>query len=233
VIATIPVHEQPCALVYNPTNNKIYCANYGHGTVTLIDGATNITGPNFSVGACISLTYNAANNKIYCAHYGNNTIPVIRAATNLVVVIYVDDGPLTFAWNSTQNRTYVANYLGSSISVIRDTMIGINEDAGYTIHDATYDLSISPNPFTKLTQIRYSIPNGVDSRQQIAVNMKIYDVTGRLVRSYNQVSSIQNQASAISWYGDDDAGRKLPNGVYFLKFVSGDYQETEKVLLAR
>jgi YVTN family beta-propeller protein len=27
VIATIPVGDGPCALVWNSTNNKVYCAN--------------------------------------------------------------------------------------------------------------------------------------------------------------------------------------------------------------
>ncbi|MDH4241294.1 MAG: hypothetical protein OEW48_17180, partial [Phycisphaerae bacterium] len=38
---TIAVGNSPIALVYNTTNNRIYCANYGSDNVTVIDGATN------------------------------------------------------------------------------------------------------------------------------------------------------------------------------------------------
>ena len=95
----------------------------------------------------------------------------------------------------------------------------------------THLLKVSPNPFTHQTQIRYLI---MDSRFLMQnPRLEIYDVSGRLVRSFNLESSIQNQGSAISWRGDDNAGRKLPSGVYFVKFSSDDYEETEKVLLIR
>jgi len=38
---TIAVGHYPYALVYNPTHNKVYCANYGSNNVTVINGATN------------------------------------------------------------------------------------------------------------------------------------------------------------------------------------------------
>ncbi|UCG93260.1 MAG: hypothetical protein JSV97_06070, partial [candidate division WOR-3 bacterium] len=39
--------------------------------------------------------------------------------------------------------------------------------------------------------------------------------------------------NTVSWDGVDDADRKLPSGVYFLKSTAGDYQQTEKLLLIR
>ena len=109
--------------------------------------------------------------------------------------------------------------------------IGITEQEDeITRHCA---LNVYPNPFSKLTQIRYSIPYGVDSRQKTEVSIKIYDATGRLVRSLNQASSIQNQVSAISWIGDDNAGRKLPGGVYFIQLDTRAETIVEKVLLVR
>ncbi|UCG31493.1 MAG: T9SS type A sorting domain-containing protein [candidate division WOR-3 bacterium] len=35
------------------------------------------------------------------------------------------------------------------------------------------------------------------------------------------------------WNGTDDTNRKLPSGVYFLKFTAGDYTATQKLLLIR
>ncbi|UCF70309.1 MAG: CocE/NonD family hydrolase [candidate division WOR-3 bacterium] len=100
-----------------------------------------------------------------------------------------------------------------------------------TEHPVTKMLKISPNPFTKLTQIRYSI---LDTRYLIQEpTLAIYDANGRLVKSFDLESSIENQEPAIFWHGIDNAGRKLPSGVYFAKFVSGDHEETEKVLLVR
>ena len=115
-----------------------------------------------------------------------------------------------------------------------DISPGIEEIA--TWHDMpemTLSLQISPNPFTKLTQIRYSIPNGVDSRQKSEVSMKIYDATGSLVKSFYPVSSIQNQGSVLVWDGTDGSNRQLPSGVYFVRLSRGDRTESQKILLVR
>lgn len=55
IIATIPVGDEPSALIYNPINNKIYCANSGTyssmgTTVTVIDGATDNILTTITVG---------------------------------------------------------------------------------------------------------------------------------------------------------------------------------------
>jgi YVTN family beta-propeller protein len=73
---TIPVGFSPRALVYNPTNNRIYCANSGNSwdpdsTVTVIDGATNTVIATIGVGdGPNALVYNPTNNKIYSANGG-------------------------------------------------------------------------------------------------------------------------------------------------------------------
>jgi immune inhibitor A len=98
----------------------------------------------------------------------------------------------------------------------------------------SHALTISPNPFAKLTMIRYSIENPT---------IGIYDASGRLVRFFNPESpaspcaagraSIQNQESVLVWSGDDNAGRKLPNGVYFVTLSVNDRRESHKLLLVR
>jgi hypothetical protein len=92
-------------------------------------------------------------------------------------------------------------------------------------------LRVSPNPFRDQTNIRYSIRNSGYLVQY--PTLKIYDACGRLVRDFDLGLSIRNHLSAISWSGDDDVGRKLPGGVYFLTLTAGDYSATEKLLLIR
>jgi parallel beta-helix repeat protein len=102
-------------------------------------------------------------------------------------------------------------------------------------------LQVTPNPCRYATTIRYSIlarpasqGEAGDSRFSIRnPTIAIYDAGGRLVRSFDLESSIENQGSAISWYGDDNSSRKLPSGVYFVKLSAGDYAESEKILLIK
>ena len=98
--------------------------------------------------------------------------------------------------------------------------------------------SVSPNPFKKNLIIRYTIQDTgemiQDTRYKIQdIRLKIYDVTGRIVKSFNLESCIMNHESAILWFGEDDSGRRLSSGVYFVRLEDGDFKKTEKVILLR
>jgi hypothetical protein len=92
-------------------------------------------------------------------------------------------------------------------------------------------LHISPNPASLMIEIRYMIHDS-GSRMQNPT-LSIYDANGRLVKSFHPESSIQNQESAISWHGDDNTGRKLPGGMYFLRLGDGKTSVTRKIALIR
>ena len=90
---TIPAGTNPCGLVYNTTDNKVYCANQTSDNVTVIDGATNtvvatIPVVNYPVGLDPrGMVYNPTNNKVYCVHPGNDTVTVIDGAANTVITL--------------------------------------------------------------------------------------------------------------------------------------------------
>ena len=99
-------------------------------------------------------------------------------------------------------------------------------------------LKVCPNPFRNRTIIRYMIQDTgykiQDSRYKIQdIILKIYDVSGRLVKSFNLDSCIMNRESAILWFGEDDSGRRLPSGVYFIRLEDGGFRKTEKAILLR
>jgi len=90
-------------------------------------------------------------------------------------------------------------------------------------------LDVSPNPFRSVTTIRYSI---LDSRYLIQnITLKIYDATGRLVKSFDPVSSIQNQESLLVWDGRDDSGKNVAPGVYFVILSALERDVSRKVVL--
>jgi hypothetical protein len=92
-------------------------------------------------------------------------------------------------------------------------------------------LQVSPNPFRNFTNIRYTIHNSGYTIQE--PRLRIFDVSGRLVKNLGQESVIQNQGSVISWYGDDEAGRRVASGVYFVRLSAAESSTTRKVLLVR
>ena len=91
---TIAVGNGPYALVYNPTDNKVYSANRWSDDVTVIDGATNAVITTIAVGdAPCALVYNPTDNKVYSADHGSDNVTVIDGAadtmiTTIIVVAY-------------------------------------------------------------------------------------------------------------------------------------------------
>ena len=117
---TIAVGDQPWDLVYNPTHNKVYCANQYSDNVTVIDGATNayITTIAVGDGPC-ALVYNPTNNKVYCAIYWSDNVTVIDGAGDTVITtIAVGNGPYALAYNPTHNKVYCANWYSDNVTVI-------------------------------------------------------------------------------------------------------------------
>jgi len=80
------------------------------------------------------------------------------------------------------------------------------------------------NPFTRETTLSLAV--GTDSR----VTLAIYDVSGRVVRRLVD-GAVPEGAHPVSWDGSDDAGRRVPSGVYFARASSGESDATLKIVL--
>jgi hypothetical protein len=106
--------------------------------------------------------------------------------------------------------------------------VGIEETS--TVNFRILKLDVFPNPFRQTTEIRYQI-SGVG--QDFSLALKIFDATGRLVKDLSRFTAYDLRSTSITWYGDDDLGRELPAGVYFVRLESSRYKEVEKVILLR
>jgi parallel beta-helix repeat protein len=84
-------------------------------------------------------------------------------------------------------------------------------------------LQIIPNPFRNRVSITFSVEHDLETTV-----FTIYNVTGRVVKEFNHLTNNQ-----ILWNGTDNLNRRLPSGVYFVKFQAGEYSTTEKLLLIR
>ena len=91
-------------------------------------------------------------------------------------------------------------------------------------------LDIHPCPFTNRVSIKVSLDTrgtfALDSKSQ-TLNFKIYEVSGQLVKQFNHLD--KNQLMII-WSGDDDSGRRLPAGIYFVRLKVNDFHVIKKLI---
>jgi YVTN family beta-propeller protein len=108
VTTAVAVGQDPVALAANPVTDKIYVANQGSNSVTVIDGATNAT-TSIPVGPAPSaLALNTVTNKIYIANSGSGTVTVIDGATQ---------GTTTVNTGGTGNQVIVVNPVTNQVFV--------------------------------------------------------------------------------------------------------------------
>jgi hypothetical protein len=93
----------------------------------------------------------------------------------------------------------------------------------------TYRLSQnSPNPFNPQTTIDFDIPEGEPQE----VNLRIYDVRGRLVRVLVDQMKAPGTHMAV-WDGRSGKGDLLGTGVYFYVLDAGEFHSVKKMLLRK
>ena len=88
-----------------------------------------------------------------------------------------------------------------------------------------------PNPFNPETWIPYQLADAAD------VSMKIYDVSGHLVRTipigFKPVGYYFTRERAAYWDGRNEIGEQVSSGVYFLQFLAGDFTATQRLVIVK
>lgn len=83
-----------------------------------------------------------------------------------------------------------------------------------------------PNPFNPVTTIGFELDiTGPAS-------LRIYDASGRLVKTLAS-GIFQVGLHEKVWNGTGDAGQSVSSGVYFCRFESGQFRQTQKIVLLR
>jgi hypothetical protein len=109
---------------------------------------------------------------------------------------------------------------------------GSQTDIGGGDPEVTLPKSVSlfqnhPNPFNPRTEINFTL-----SRSS-KLNLSVYDIKGRLVRSLVKGEMRREGYHSVSWNGTDSLGRVVGSGVYFYKITVDGYSATRKMLLIK
>ncbi len=216
-------------------NEEIYCTAHDtldvHYRMTFNDSADITPSPLYAIMIIrqeypfvTAISSNRNGNYDIFTHFGypwgDTLFPVdTDFSEDLMPVVTGGDLEVWVLWQTDRNEDW--DIYGSYIYV------GGIEDARINDCTSTSPLSIFPNPFREITDIRYEI----ESSQNSEVNLCIYDISGRMVKNFNLLSTIFNLQSKVIWDGRDDDGQRLPQGVYFVRLIKQSEVFTEKVVL--
>jgi len=175
------------------------------------DGDIDLTGSNNGTNTVAVLLNNGDGT------YGNlATYTVGTSPWGIMSADYDLDGALDIA---------CGNYNSNNVTVLYNTGTGVLE---HGLSDIVTQLSIYPNPFKQNTIIRCQILNTTNA------SLKIYDVTGRLIRVFNVDPYDMNESvTSVSWNGTDELERVVPNGVYFCQLNADNRTLTRQIVLVR
>lgn len=88
-------------------------------------------------------------------------------------------------------------------------------------------LEAYPNPFRDQTTILLTFARASDVQD---VSVRLYDLTGRVVRSFDPVVSPAETALRLTWDGTSDAGHDVASGVYLCTVTTPNGRHTLKLV---
>lgn len=100
---------------------------------------------------------------------------------------------------------------------------GVNAEWSSLIFSVSHPF---PNPTRAAVSFQVSLPQRAD------VDLRVVDVAGRQVTTHRH-SGLDAGAHTLVWFPADDAGRRLPDGIYFLRVETRFGLETRKLVVAR
>ncbi|HEY6536451.1 MAG TPA: YncE family protein, partial [Candidatus Nitrosocosmicus sp.] len=126
VITTIPLGPNPFAIAepygvaYDPNDSRVYVADFGINSVSVIDTKTNTVNATISDGSGIyDVAYDSHDGRVYVTNYGTSSVSVIDTKTNTVnATITVGTQPYGIAYDPNDGWVYVTNYGSNTVSVI-------------------------------------------------------------------------------------------------------------------
>ena len=138
-------------------------------------------------------------------------------AVSTSIMPIIDENSLWIGTNHGLARSYNWGYNWEEFIFI-DGMLSAKKEVtptSYSIKPAY------PNPFNPITMIHYSIPVNEN------VNFTIYDIRGR------QIQTIVDEYKTVGSYTVSWDASSYSSGIYLIKMNSGDFTQTQKVILVK
>lgn len=125
-----------------------------------------------------------------------------------------------YKWIGTEN--------GGFTQFMGDPSVPVSvEDEALSRQPSAFNLQQNyPNPFNPSTMIKYQLAMNSD------VDLSIYTVTGQLVRTLVRGQKAKGDHSVV-WDAMDEAGKRVPSGVYVYRLKAGEFEFSRKLVVIK
>ncbi|MBK7701532.1 MAG: ASPIC/UnbV domain-containing protein [bacterium] len=125
-------------------------------------------------------------------------------------------------WPSGMEQTVPVDVVNGVITVTENSATGAGDVPLNAFRIGNY-----PNPFNPSTTISFALPTASQ------VQLRIFDVSGRLVKVLIDDGQYVAGEHQMVWNGRNDAGADAPSGLYFYKFEAGSLRATHRMTLIK
>ncbi len=220
-------------LTYSANNIEI-CKKYFSGT-WISNTLYTITHNGTAITERLKQNYDAnddtvLNNRSKLEYQLNGDLPVICNYSLWQDSLWVSDMRYTYNYDTEMRLVQIDSEIyaqGQWLDSFRDVftylaVTAVTENAPAPV----FLLTNYPNPFNPETTIQYSLNNPGE------VCLEIYNLKGQKVKTLVDAQVSAGSHSTV-WKGETDSGKDVSSGVYFLRLVSGQQDETRKVVLMK
>jgi len=219
--------NRPIGLAYY--DDKLYIADSRNKRISVFDtlgnfieifaDSTTLSMP-FSIvidsAGCLFVSDFVANRVLEYDPFGN---PLYQIDTLL-------DSPTSLALSPDANVLYISDTRNKRVLAFQVRGEPPPGGGPQSYGDAYFDrlmFNVYPSLSAKQMNIRLQ---GFAGRK---ISLKVYDVTGRLVKTFYD-NQLMKSNQLIMWDGIDDSGRQTPTGIYFIRLEMSDKSITNKVI---
>jgi DNA-binding beta-propeller fold protein YncE len=237
VVARFDSFADPWNWVWNQASDKVYAAGDfpyngppNPAVIIAVDGRTDsmlkvMPVPYFDWAEV--LVSHPSRDRVYCSISGDpgglGFIDCTRDSLVAAVAcpcysgLGIDEPARSIAVDPELDRIYLGG--AGRVFVLRDASPGIEERPGIDANSRL--LECFPDPMTSALTVRFCAPDWGP------VKVAVYDRAGRLVKILGRAKSGR---AAWRWDGTDQAGSKVPAGLYFVHLTSRLKHATRKVI---
>ncbi len=126
-------------------------------------------------------------------------------------------------WPSGLVQEYPVTGVEHRITIVEGAVTGIDTPE----LPLRFSMSSHPNPFNPSTTIKLALP------EPTRVTLKIYDMTGRLIRTLLSNQSHEAGVHDFVWNGRNQAGQITASGVYFARVKAGIHEDSLRMVLIK